>query len=110
MRRPSGSLPEMRGVTVELSRSDLYEVSQWSNTSSHVMGVDPNYPQVRFIPMAQGRFLSDADLAERRRVAVLGSKAALLLFNGRPMVGETITINGTEFAVIGAVDKICARQ
>jgi putative ABC transport system permease protein len=99
-------LPEIRGLTVELSRSDLYEVSQWSNTSSHVMGVDPYYAQVRFIPITQGRFLSDADLAGRRRVAVLGSKAALLLFKGRPMVGETMTINGTQFAVIGTVDKI----
>jgi putative ABC transport system permease protein len=99
-------LPEVRGLTVELSRSDLYEVSQWSNTSSHVMGVDPAYTQVRFIPLAQGRFLSDADLAGRRRVAVLGSKAALLLFKGHPMVGETMTINGTQFLVIGSVEKI----
>src|SRR6201993_2450960 len=56
-------LPELRGVTVELSRSDLYEVSQWSNTSSHVMGVDPAYTAVRFIPMDQGRFVTDTDLA-----------------------------------------------
>ncbi len=99
-------LPEVRGVTVELSRSDLYEVSQWSNTSSHVIGVEPNYTAVRFIPMGQGRFLNDADVAERRRVAVLGFKARNLLFPGRPLLGETITINGTEFAVIGSVDKI----
>jgi putative ABC transport system permease protein len=99
-------LPELRGATVELSRSDLYEVSQFSNTSSHVMGVWPNYPVVRFIPMAQGRFLNDADMTERRRVAVLGAKAAMLLFPGRPMVGETITVNGTEFKIIGSVEKI----
>ena len=99
-------LPEVRGLTIELQRSDLYEVSQWSNTSSRVMGVDPNYATVRFIPLLQGRFLSDADITERRRVAVLGSKAALLLFKGHPMVGETMTINGTQFAVVGAVDKI----
>lgn len=99
-------LPELRGVTVELSRSDLYEVSQYSNTSSHVMGVWPNYPVVRFIPMAQGRFLDDADIQDRRRVAVLGSKAAQLLFPGRPLMGESITINGAEFKVIGSVEKI----
>ena len=58
-------LPEVRAATVELSRSDLYEVSQWSNTSSHVMGTMPNYAGVRFIPMATGRFLDDADLAQR---------------------------------------------
>ncbi|MGA7109636.1 MAG: ABC transporter permease [Terracidiphilus sp.] len=99
-------LPALRAVTVELSRSDLYEVSQWSNTSSHVMGVSPNYTMVRFIPMGTGRFIDDADLAQKRRVAVLGFKAANLLFNGRPMLGETITINGTAFTVVGSVDKI----
>ena len=99
-------LPELRAVTNELTRNDLYEVSQWNNTSSHVVGVEPNYTVVRFIPMAQGRFLDDADLAERRHVAVLGSKAATLLFSGRRMLGEVITINGTEFTVVGQVEKI----
>ena len=100
------SLPELRSVTVEMQRSDLYEVSQWNNTSSRVYGVQPNYPAVRYIPLAQGRFLDDADLADRRRVAVLGSKTALLLFSGRPMLGETITINGIAFTLVGQVGKI----
>jgi putative ABC transport system permease protein len=99
-------LPELRAVTVELRRSDLYEVSQWSNTSANVMGVAPNYPVVRFIPMGPGRFLDDADLADRRRVVVLGAKAAALLFPGRPSLGERITINGTAFMVVGQVEKI----
>ncbi len=99
-------LPQLRAVTVELARSDLYEVSQWSNTSSHVMGVEPNYTIVRFIPMATGRFIDAMDLSARRRVAVLGFKAATLLFNGRPMLGETITVDGTAFTVVGGVDKI----
>lgn len=100
------TLPEVRAATVELNRSDLYEVSQWSNTSSHVIGVQPNYASIRFIPITQGRFLDAADLNERRRVAVLGFKAARLLFPGRPALGETITINGTEFSVVGSLDKI----
>ena len=100
------SLPELRSVTVELSRNDLYEVSQWNNTSSTVMGVQPNYAAVRYIPMAQGRFLDDADLSERRRVVVLGSKTAILLYSGRPMLGESITINGISFTIVGQVGKI----
>ena len=99
-------LPELRAVTVELNRNDLYEVSQWSNTSSHVMGTEPNYTIVRFIPMDQGRFLNDSDLTEHRRVAVLGSKAAQLLFPGRPYLGETITINDIGFTIIGEVQPI----
>ena len=31
------SLPELRSVTVELQRNDLYEVSECNNTSSAVM-------------------------------------------------------------------------
>jgi putative ABC transport system permease protein len=100
------SLPEVRAVTSELNRSDLYEVSQWSNTSSHVIGTEPNYNLVRFIPIVEGRFLDDNDTADRRRVAILGFKTANLLFPGRPRLGETITINGTAFKVVGTVDKI----
>jgi putative ABC transport system permease protein len=99
-------LPQLRAVTVELARSDLYEVSEWNNTSSRVIGVEPNYSTVKFLPILQGRFLSDADLDDRRRVAVLGSKAATLLFPGRPVLGETITINGTAFTVVGQAGKI----
>jgi putative ABC transport system permease protein len=99
-------LPELRAVTAELARFDLYQVSQWNNTSSRVMGVEPNYPIVRFIPMDQGRFIDAMDLTQRRRVAVLGAKASTLLFAGRPMLGETILINGTAFTVVGSVEKI----
>jgi len=99
-------LPQVRAVTGFLNRNDLYEVSAYANTSGQVMGVEPNYAAVRFVPLAEGRFLDDADMAERRRVVVLGSKAATLLFPGRPMLGETITINDTRFTVVGRVESI----
>jgi putative ABC transport system permease protein len=99
-------LADVRAATLELNRSDLYEVSQWANTSSHVLGTDTTYPAVRNIPMTEGRFLSQSDIADRRRVAVLGFKTANLLFPGRPRLADTITINGTAFTVIGVVDKI----
>lgn len=99
-------LLEVRAVTDELTRSDLYEVSQWNNTSGHVTGTEPNYPVVRYIPMSAGRFLDDEDLSDNRRVAVLGWKTAMLLFRGRPLLGETISINGADFTVIGQIAKI----
>jgi putative ABC transport system permease protein len=99
-------LPELRSVTVELSRSDLAQVSQYNTASHEVMGVEPNYPDVRYIPLAQGRFFDDADLTDRRRVCVLGSKTARLLFSGRPFLGESIAINGVAFTVVGQVAKV----
>ncbi len=100
------ALPELRSVTAILSRNDLYDVSAYANTSGQVMGVEPNFPQVRFVPIAEGRFLDAQDLTDRRRVVVLGSKCAALLFPGRPMLGETITINDTRFTVVGRVQSI----
>jgi putative ABC transport system permease protein len=98
--------PQVRAATGFLGRNDLYQVSAYSNTSGQVVGVEPNYIAVRFVPLAEGRFVSDDDLANRRRVVVLGSKSATLLFPGRPMIGETITIDDTAFTVVGRVDPV----
>ena len=98
--------PEIRAVTANLGRSDLYEVSAWANSSGTVLGVEPNFSAIRFVPIAEGRFFDDSDLAERRRVVVLGSKSAQILFPGRPMLGETITVNDISFTVVGRVESI----
>jgi putative ABC transport system permease protein len=100
------TLPELRGVTGFLGRGDLYQVSAYANAGGQVLGVEPNYSTVRFVPVAEGRFLNADDMAQRRRVAVLGSKSAMLLFPGRPMLGETITINDVSFTVVGRVASI----
>ena len=99
-------LPELRSVTVTVNRNDLYEVSAWSNTSMLVMGVEPNFSTVRFVPVEHGRFIDDSDIADHRRVAGLGVKAAQVLYPGHPAIGETITINGTSFIVVGQVATI----
>jgi putative ABC transport system permease protein len=99
-------LPELRSVTATLNRSDLYEVSAWSNTSMLVLGVEPNFSAIRFVPIAEGRFLDDADLTDHRRVVVLGLKAAHTLYPGHPFLGESTTINGTRFTVVGSVATI----
>jgi putative ABC transport system permease protein len=100
------ALPQLRAVTGILGRNDLYEVSAFANTSGQVLGVEPNYSQVRFMPVAEGRFITQDDLTERRRVAVLGSKSGSLLFPGRPFIGESITINDVAFTIVGRVESI----
>lgn len=100
------ALPQLRAVTASLGRGDLYAVSAFSNTSGSVMGVEPNFAAIRFVPMSEGRFLDANDLMDHRRVVVLGMKSAQLLFPGRPMIGETITINDISFKVVGRVGSI----
>ena len=100
------ALPQVRQVTATLNRGDLYEVSAWANASGLVFGVQPNFASMRFVPLDEGRFIDDQDIADRRRVCVLGSKSAALLFLGHPLIGETITINDIRFTVVGRVGPI----
>ena len=98
--------PEIRNATAILIRSDLKQVSQYASAGGQVMGVEPNFSGIRFVPIEDGRFLDRSDLDDRRRVAVLGHKSAQLLFPGRPAIGEFFTLNGARFLVVGVVQNI----
>ncbi len=70
-----------------------------------VRGVEPVYGEIRNEVPSDGRWLSLEDQLERRRVAFLGSILRKKLFAGRPAVGETITIDGMRFTVVGSMDR-----
>ena len=98
--------PDVRAATAILTRSDLKQVSDFSSAGGQVMGVQENFPEIRALPLAQGRYLNANDLAQRRQVAVLGQKMERLLFPGRPALGAFITLNGYRFQVIGVAKKV----
>ena len=75
------------------------------STSAAVRGVCPEYGEIRNEIPDEGRWITSDDYGERRRVAVLGSKIRQRLFSGRPAVGETITIQGVRFTVIGTMEN-----
>jgi putative ABC transport system permease protein len=96
----------VRNSTALLNRGDLKEVSEFSSAGGPILGVQVNFPEVRHLPIVQGRFLNDQDLAEHRQVVVLGQKNNQLLFPGRPSLGAFITLNGYRFQVIGVAARI----
>ncbi len=54
--RASGSF---RQVIAIVRRNDLKQQSQYQSAGGEVIGTEPNYPIVRTLPLAAGRFLSD---------------------------------------------------
>lgn len=70
-----------------------------------VRGVCPEYGEIRNEVPSEGRWISSEDYAERRRVAFIGNKIRTKLFGGRPAVGETITIGGVRFVIIGTMEN-----
>jgi putative ABC transport system permease protein len=97
----------MRPYKLTLSdRSDVKEVSEFSSAGGSVLGVEANYPQVRNLPVAEGRWIDSGDEAQHRQVVFLGEKNNKLLFPGRPSVGSFILLNGRRFQVIGVAPRI----
>jgi len=51
--------------------------------------------------MVGGRFLSDADILQKRKSAVIGKNVADFLFENDPPIGDWINIGGVAFQVVG---------
>ena len=70
-----------------------------------VRGVCPEYGEMRNEQPSEGRWINAIDQLERRRVVFLGARVREQLFAGRPAMGETVTIGGVRFTVIGTMDR-----
>ena len=70
----------------------------------NIAGVYPIYEELRNeIVDSGGRFINQLDLAERRRVAVLGDELKTLLFGKEPAIGQQILLSSVPFTVIGVL-------
>ncbi len=98
--------PDVRDATAFVRRNDIKQQSLYETAGGQVLGVEPNFATIRFVPVAQGRFISQDDMVNKSRVIFLGQKSAQLLFPGRPAVGQFVALNGTQFQVIGIADKV----
>ena len=98
--------PHVRAAAPVLSREDLREVSEYANTNGEVSGVPPHYNQIRYLPLAAGRWFNQDDENQKRLVAVVGDEMLKNLFPGRPAVGNAILLDGIRFEVIGVVERV----
>jgi len=77
-----------------------------SSSDPSVQGTTPEYLEIRNLEMAAGSFLTDADLQDIERVAVLGWQTYEDLFDEDEYpVGQTIKVDGTRFTVIGVLQE-----
>jgi putative ABC transport system permease protein len=91
----------VRWVSPELIRSDLVAKTSINNGTFHVRGVVPDYQIMRTIEAARGRLINQADEEQARAVCVIGTEVSKQLFNAADPVGQTISINGYPFTVVG---------
>jgi len=107
-----GDLDALRGIRgVESVQGltggdDMLVVGPGGRRSVPVIGADAGYTELRKYDVVAGRSLRPLDILNHAPVAVVGSELVRDLFGGSPPVGQTITLNGTRFRVVGVVTPV----
>lgn len=100
------ALPGVEHLTGRFYPPGRQAVIAWADRAS-AFGVRAVHPDHRFLEntlVVAGRFLNPLDLAEKRKVIVLGREVADFLFRGRPddaILGAWVDVAGTPFRVVG---------
>jgi putative ABC transport system permease protein len=81
-------------------------VATSGNSNTQVIGTTAAYETVRKVTITNGTFISDQQVENASRVAVLGSSVATSLFGdpaagGTDPVGQSVRIKSTKFTIIG---------
>jgi putative ABC transport system permease protein len=88
-------------VTPEL-QGNVRATSSYNSGSFDVSGVEPEFNQLRTVPIGEGRFISPEDERTAARVCIIGQDVKKQLFGNRlNMLGAVISINSLPFRIIG---------
>ena len=71
-----------------------------------VRGTHPGHQYLEKTVITHGRFLNDADIEQRRKVCVIGSKVASFLFGNERAVGEYLNLRGLSYQVVGVFEDV----
>lgn len=98
--------PDVRLAVPQIQRNDVRAVSDFFQSSGQLIGTPANLKEIRYLPIAEGRWLNDLDDSQKRFVVVIGDEAKRLLFPGQQAVGSYILLNGIRFQVIGTMQRV----
>ena len=69
-----------------------------------VYGTTPAYYEIQGLQLALGRWLKQADVRNHSYVCVINKTAATELLGYEDCVGQTISLDGTEYTIIGVLE------
>jgi putative ABC transport system permease protein len=98
----AAQVPSLSGVAPQ-RQTQTQVVYGNTNKSSLIIGVTPEFLTVRDFEVAQGRFITDADVEGSKRIAVIGADILNGFFGGRNPIGERIRIRNISFEIVGVM-------
>lgn len=96
----------VKGLEMATPIVQTYTTMRWRRDRSEVdiIGANENLLIIRDHNLAEGRFFSKLHVEQRSNVAVLGHNIAANLIGGRTPVGQTITLNGQSYRILGVLE------
>lgn len=79
----------------------IYTNKNWTTS---VQGVSSNFQDINNWSVKSGRFITDAQVERRERVAVIGNTVATNLFGDEDPVGKDIRIKNNPYKIIGVLN------
>jgi putative ABC transport system permease protein len=90
------------GATVEQNSRQTVKFGATTLDNVTILGTSPDFPDVRVMTLANGRFFSDADIDSKTKTCVLGATIAQELFGTQDPVGQYVTVgNNVRLTVVG---------
>lgn len=96
--------PSILRVAPEVSRPEVMLAGS-SNWTASVVGTTSAYLKATNRTVSVGHFLTSQDVASGANDVVLGSTVAENLFGAQSPVGQSVTINGLPFLVVGELQS-----
>jgi ABC-type antimicrobial peptide transport system permease subunit len=94
-------IPNVELLSGTQNKRDINVVFQDRALKTRAFGVEPDWAEIRYRPMAEGEFIDAADMASTARVVVLGSTVAKGLFPEGGGVGQVIRVENDPYTVKG---------
>jgi putative ABC transport system permease protein len=88
-------------VVPQVSTSLTVSSTTTSETSISVIGTMPEYFDVTTAKVATGSTFTDADVTSAAKKAIIGQTLATELYPTESALGQTISVDGTSFTVVG---------
>ncbi|HEX8155608.1 MAG TPA: ABC transporter permease, partial [Thermoanaerobaculia bacterium] len=99
-------MPELKSVHAELVSWRTALTYGRKTVNGRVIGTNVSYGESRkHYPQAGGRWLTELDERQRRRVVFLGDELAGDIFGKEQPVGKTLLINNSPYIVVGVMQK-----
>src|SRR3954467_6928354 len=101
------NFPSIDHISARFYMWGEFTVSYGSKHSAFDMrGTHPGHQFLERTIVTRGRYLNDADIAEHRKVCVIGSKVVDFLFGKKDPLGEYLNIRGLSYRVVGVFEDV----